>query len=476
MERQTGQQGSPIARFALLPGWLVLAACAGAGRGEGPGAEVRALTGAHTRVVWVQGDGTDPSAEGDKLVLMGSDSDDGAGERVILGERRSYVKPLFTPRGDRIVFSSRAVPGPPETFVVNWDGSGLRKLADGFALDVWESPADGSAWVYLGTENEKWDFATVSRFPLEAPDRREPVWNRTKVSMDTFEVSADGRHAGGLFQWPDAGVADLANKEVTKFGQGCWTSLTSARGPLFWYFDGAHRNISMVDVHTGSRWMVNLNDAPGFDGAEVNHPRWTNHPRFLVLSGPYNQGGENQARTGGKQAEIYLGRFTPDFTDVEAWTRVTNNDGGDSYPDVWIDAAKSPHPRRPRGSIGPAIAPADGSPAAGPDAERLVADVRLVHAGPIPTPESILPYRNALVVNEYEIVDVVDGEYPEGSILIAQWAIRDGRVLQEARRFPGAAYRLTVERFDAHPELEGERLIAGGGRSDTPLYYDVTAR
>lgn len=476
MGRLTRHQRTRLLGVLVLPASISVVACSSGERSDGPGADVRELTGAHTRVVWVQGDGTDPGAEGDQLALMGLDSDDGQGERIILGERRSYVKPLFTPRGDRIVFSSRAVPGPPEAFVVNWDGSGLRKIADGFALDVWEDPLDGSAWVYLGTDNEKWDFSTVSRFPLDAPDRRELVWNATKVSMDTFEVSPDGRHAGGLFKWPDAGVAELATQAVTKFGHGCWTSLTSARGPLFWYFDGAHRNISMVDVHTGNRWMVNLNDAPGFDGAEVNHPRWTNHPRFVALSGPYNQGGENQARTGGRQVEIHIGRFTPDFTDIEAWTRVTHNDGGDSYPDVWIDVANSPHPRRPRGPIGPPVAPADAGPPGGAsEAGRVVADVRLTHAGPIPAPESILPYRHALVVNEYEIVHVVEGEYPERRMLVAQWAIRDGRVLDEARRFAGAASRLSLERFDAHPELEGERVLSDRS-SPLPLYYDTGGR
>ena len=38
---------------------------------------VGTLTGAHTRVVWVQGDGTDPDAGGDQLILMGFDSEDG---------------------------------------------------------------------------------------------------------------------------------------------------------------------------------------------------------------------------------------------------------------------------------------------------------------------------------------------------------------------------------------------------------------
>ena len=49
---------------------LLLTACSGGAGGispaavSGPGADVRALTGTRTRVVWVQGDGTDPLASG----------------------------------------------------------------------------------------------------------------------------------------------------------------------------------------------------------------------------------------------------------------------------------------------------------------------------------------------------------------------------------------------------------------------------
>jgi hypothetical protein len=404
---------------------------------------------------------------------MGFDSDDGKGERVILGQRRSYVKPRLTARANRIVFSSRILPGPPEIFVVNWDGTGLRKLADGFAMAVWQNPLDGSEWVYAGNENKQYDFAKVTRFPIDAPDKRELVWDKTLVSMEGFAVTADGRYAGGMWPWPSAGVADLTRKTWKKLGEGCWTSLSHARGPLFWYFDGAHRNVTMVDVDTSARWMVNLNGAPGFDGAEVSHPRWTNHPRFFTLSGPYNQGGTNQVRSGGKQVEIHIGRFSEDFSKVERWVQVTRNSGGDSHPDVWIDLARSPYPRQPRGPIGPpqaARATAAGAGAA--SASRAVVNVRLARAGTIPDPKAILPYRHALVVNEYEIVEVVRGEYREKSIPVAQWAIRDGRVLPDARRIAGAAFTLTVERYDAHPELEGERLISAGA-SKLPLFYAV---
>jgi hypothetical protein len=478
---------SRIAALHLIATFSLLAAGCTNGTGaaedaSGPGAEVRTLTGAATRAVWVQHDGKDPEAVGDQLVLMGFDSEDGKGERVLLGQPGSYVKPMITPRGDRIVYSTRVKPGPAEVFIVNWDGSGRQKLGDGFALGLWRNPADGGEWVYVGTENKEWEFKTISRFRIDAPDKREVVWNTSLVSIDNFQVSADGRYAGGMFPWPDAAMADLQNRTLKKFGQGCWGALTDARGRLFWYFDGAHRNLTMVDVETGARWIVNINNAPGFDGAEVDFPRWTNHPRFFAIAGPYNQGGQNQARTGGPQTEVYVGRFTEDFSRVEAWARLTTNARGDSYPDVWIDVGRSRHARQPRGPIGPAHARLSATPAAGsgtasrPDTSRLVVNARLTRTVAIPDPKTILPYRNALIVNEYEIMDLVQGQYPAKEIRIAQWAIRDSRIIPEAKKIPGAASTLVVERYDAHGELEGERLLSNSESSSLPLYYDVTTR
>ena len=142
---------------------------------------------------------------------------------------------------------------------------------------------------------------------------------------------------------------------------------------------------------------------------------------------------------------------------------------------MWIDRDKSPFPARPAGAVGPASAtPAPGAAQPGnAAATRAVVDVRLTHAGPIPTPESILPYRHALVVNAYDVVTVVEGQYAQKTIHVAQWAIRDGKVLAEAAKAPGATARLTVERYDAHPELEGERLITDLGAANVPLYLAI---
>jgi hypothetical protein len=466
----------------LVPLCLVitLSACATESR-EAPGGEVRHLTGAHTRVVWVQHDGKDPFALGDGLQLAGFDTDDGRGERVILGERGSYVKPLLTPRGDRVVFSRRPTrPDGPEVFIVNWDGANLRSLGKGFAMAVWANPADGREWVYVGTESTKgqdYDFATVTRVAIDDPGTRELVWNKSRVSSDTFQLSADGRYASGLFPWPQAGIAELPNGSLKTLGEGCWTAMSTVRGPIMWYFDGSHRNLTLVDMRSDKRWTVGINKIPGFGNDEVYHPRWANHPRFLAISGPYNLGGGNQVRTGGAQAEIHLGRFAPDYANVEAWVRVTNNASGDAYPDVWIDRRRAPHDPAPStGGLGPSSASAPsggGEPGTARGASRVVLRAQLTSAADIPSPEAIAPYQHALVVNTYAVTEVIEGSYSEKTILVAQWAIRDRRVLPGARKAPGSAHMLTLERFDAHPELEGERLISPGDAPDLPLYYEV---
>ena len=469
-----------------LPLALAIALCAACSTEsrEGPGSKLRQFTGSHTRVVWVQQDGRDPYAAGDNLLLVGLDSDDSRGERPIVRDRGSYVKPLITPQGNRIIFSRRpTLPEGPEVFLVNWDGSGLKSLGRGFALAVWVSPTDGREWVYVGTDNKKgqeYDFATVARVPIDEPQTREVVWNKSLVSGDTFQVSADGRYAGGLFPWPDAGVAELPNGNLRKLGDGCWTAMATVRGPLMWYFDGSHRNLTLVDIRSDKRWVVNINRVPGFGNDEVYHPRWTNHPRFLAMSGPYNLGGANQVRSGGAQTEVYVGRFASDYSRVDAWMRVTSNASGDSYPDVWIDRRNNPHPAAPKdGSIGPdarATNTGAGNSQSRSDVGRVVVEGKLTKAAAIPTPQAIAPYQHALVVNTYEVVKTIEGSYSGTTILVAQWAIRDRRVLSTAHKTTGSIHRLTLERYDAHPELEGERLISAGDAPDLPLYYEITPK
>lgn len=103
----------------------------------------------------------------------------------------------------------------------------------------------------------------------------------------------------------------------------------------------------------------------------------------------------------------------------------------------------------------------------------MIVAARLVTPGTIPSPRAIAPYRHALVASVYEVVNVIDGGYGEKNVVVAQWAIRDGRVLPGARRTAGTIYRLTLEPYDAHPELEGERLVIGDAVPALRLFYEI---
>ena len=99
----------------------------------------------------------------------------------------------------------------------------------------------------------------------------------------------------------------------------------------------------MFQTKTGERWVVSINNAPGIDGFEVYHPRWSNHPLFMVMTGPYKLGeGNNRIRGGGRDVEIYLGKFSGDFKKIERWIQVTHNQFADFFPDLWLAKPSCP--------------------------------------------------------------------------------------------------------------------------------------
>ena len=431
---------------------------------------VETLTGARTRIVWARdlSDGTDVFGTSGQLVLMGYDSRDGLGERVLFSDPSSIVTPLITPKGDRVVFSDSI---GEQTSVVDWDASRLTRLADGIALAVWLDPATQTEWVYVGSDMsaDLEAYRTVKRYQIDHPEIAELVWDTQPVG--SFQLSRDGRLAGAVLPWPDAGVIELPNGSWRVLGHGCWTALAPDDSHLFWYFDGSHRNLTIVDVDEDRRWRVNINDAPGIDGYEVYHPRWTNHPRFLTMTGPYTVGGRaNKIRGGGEQVEIYVGRFAANFTSVERWVRLTDNRAADFFPDAWIEPNASSQfdsDFRAASVTGP---PADSNAAL--PATPLIVEARVVEAATIPTLEVVAPYRSALLALEYEVVDVVEGTYSEPTIIAAHWIMRDGEVLSTAERPRGTRVHLNLEPYDARPELEGHRLLMDSDRYDLTLYYD----
>lgn len=104
--------------------------------------------------------------------------------------------------------------------------------------------------------------------------------------------------------------------------------------------------------------------------------------------------------------------------------------------------------------------------------DRAIVEAKLLAVSPVPDPKVISPYLRALVVNEYLIEKTVEGECGFPKILVAEWGVMDRKTLPSDRAV-GKTYRLAVERFDQHQELQPEKLVMGVGEIELPLYYAV---
>ncbi len=303
-------------------------------------------TGKHSRLVWLQdhGDGTDALARSNHLMLYGYDSEDGKGERPLLPNVGNFFKPLLTPDGQQVVVSNR---NTRQMYLIEWASGKVTELGSGVAIEVWQEPKRNvlltkTTWVYcLVGEQPEIEYGTTQplyRFPLDNPEKKELVWDQTHLSWSNLQISRDGDAIGGLFPWPNAGVLWGKKKQLQRIGNGCWTSLSPDNSKLLWIFDGLHRNIQIHNITNGESWKVNMNGVPAIGGYEVYHPRWSNHPRYFVITGPYTKGeGGNKISGGGEKVEIFIGRFDEQARLVEDWIQVTTNNRADFYPDLWVE-------------------------------------------------------------------------------------------------------------------------------------------
>jgi hypothetical protein len=321
---------------------------------------IEEFTGAHTRIVWAEyqrRNAADAFANTDDLALKGIDTRDGKGERLLQERLDNYSRPLLTSDGQTIVFTDKEVKRKdgrkhydPDIYRTDWSGSKPVRIADGYAVDCWRDPVAGIEWVYAARGLVASSSLTlvgqkIIRFKLDDPSVEEVVYDDGPVSPDNFQLSRDGSMACGLFPWPDAGVLIRDEHGVyraEKRETGCWPSLAPDDSGVLWVFNGGHRGATFVARDAAKTWRVPFNNGPGMQGREMYHPRWSNHPRFLVLTGPYRPAKDsagNVINKGGASADVYVGRFSETLDQIEAWLQVSHDELGESFPDMWVEGA-----------------------------------------------------------------------------------------------------------------------------------------
>ena len=86
----------------------------------------------------------------------------------------------------------------------------------------------------------------------------------------------------------------------------------------------------------------------------------------------------------------------------------------------------------------------------------------------IPDPREMAPYRNALVVNEYQRENVLKGRHAGKTIRVVQWGMLNLKPTLLAAQEPGASVKLVLETFIDNEELVPE-LISDTLKEDFDL-------
>jgi len=288
------------------------------------------------KIVWIRdcSEKNDAYALGNNLELMGLDTEDGLGERIICPGPRNISRPLISPDGTYVIFSDR---DNSTVYRIDWDGRNQTEVGPGRALCVWKNPDDHTLWVYIGnaaTDHPRYHSA-ITRKRIAQPSISESICDSFTVNENNIQLSSDGQLCSADARGHGMGIINLNTMAFTKMGNGCWPSLAPDDSKLFFCVDNGHRQLMFND---GKRqWKTDISNAPGVDGYEVFHTRWSNNPRFIILTGPYKEGmGFNRIGNGGPAVDVYIGKFTPDFSAIETWVQVTTNECADFYPDLWL--------------------------------------------------------------------------------------------------------------------------------------------
>lgn len=318
-------------------------------------AKLAKFTGGKTRITWTQQQEgyRDFVGTGDDFKLMAFDSE--AGERVLMDEIACYASPRITPKGDRVLFCNNT---EHEMYVINWDGTGLRKIGDKqYAMAVIQDPETGIEWVYSRpNEGRMWNSKSkpIIRTQIDNPDVVEEVWNKKSVTLGWFQPSPDGSYAAACMFWPNCGMVTLPHGEYTQFDKGCWTSLAPDGSGRMWVFDGDHRCVKLYDNKGNRLNRLDTGSAPYFKGWEMYHPRWSNNVRYFTCTGPFSDNRPfacdpeewddydvdnlpNLIPCGGYNVELFVGKLNEELTKVVGWFQVTRNNKFDAHGDCWIE-------------------------------------------------------------------------------------------------------------------------------------------
>lgn len=140
-------------------------------------------------------------------------------------------------------------------------------------------------------------------------------------------------------------------------------------------------------------------------------------------------------------------------------------------------AAKAKPTPRPQPTATPRPTPtprpkptATPRPASAASSAPLVVRAEVVETSKVPDPKSV-PYKEALVFTKFKVLSVQKGKYQEKEILVAEWAMKDSKLLPAARNRSGQVKTLSLVPLAKRRELESVMRIDNTDEFELEPYF-----
>ena len=312
--------------------------------------QIRAMTGARTKIAWIRATGGTGHpmgglAEGEtnnaiwQIVVLDTD-DNGGAERYLTEKCGSYSHIEITPNGKRILWSGDGV------WVSDWDGRHQKQLLDhGMTVGVAEDPV-GTDWVYVKEAAGTNGVQPVYRYQIDHPGKKELVWDKNNTN-DKWEIARDGKFACTRWNGGPVGIVAMPNgeeKDHMVSAGGCTPGMAGDLSIVTHMKAMGHSGIFVYNRDgSDERYIDFVSQAPGAKDVPLGQYWWCNFARydkrFYSFSGPH--GNMQYSRNG---SNIYLCRFNDAFDNFDKWLIVTDNPALDTQSYVWIDSSKAPPP------------------------------------------------------------------------------------------------------------------------------------
>ncbi len=384
---------------------------------------------------------------------------------------RQHCCAHLSPDGSRIAYLSRLVPRDQyperevagELRVLKVDGSGERSLVAEARPYGWGNRAvvwrDNRELIYVGGDGLTYQLDTRSgqSTALTTDPQGKLAW-----LMD-----ASLRHA--VNGSPTFSPYDAASLTVnaTERKPGC-EPYFSHDGRFGFWVEGAGGPVRSIEFETGRIGTILENLDPRIPGAQryAYFPMLSRDGRMFAFGA--SAGDHDHFKS---NYDIFVSPIdAKTLTLLGRPRRLTSHPAVDRYPDVHVESIDVE--RWDKETTPAAVAdPQAGAPPP-PSAGPVEAQATLRLCSRAPSLREISPYRDALMVCDWEVTKLISGEAAGGRLRVAHWGLRGGDRQAITSRSPGFEARLKLEPLTGVGQTEGFPVFDTLPRAPArPVYF-----